>query len=226
MGPGAAARKVEESIAVTYALIDTFRVEGGPKADHPTGPGPGVVQRRVGRGSQADHPTGPGVIQRRVGRGCEGGTGPNLDQGKGVRREEMERLALADRALEDAIEETDYAKQSGHGGGTQERASPEQATALAEEGVGNLIEVEGWREKLTRAGPLKARGIIPTAMATYNRLHSNTQCHISFPAHVARLLAVPQLTVMSSFRDDDRLVNYRPLGGLGTHRQLWGWDSK
>ncbi|KAK3249614.1 hypothetical protein CYMTET_40957 [Cymbomonas tetramitiformis] len=34
------------------------------------------------------------------------------------------------------------------------------------------------------------------------------------------------ITVSSCREGDDRLLNYRPPGGLGTHRRLWGWDPK
>ncbi|KAK3242771.1 hypothetical protein CYMTET_47555 [Cymbomonas tetramitiformis] len=46
--------------------------------------------------------------------------GPDLDRGEADRREGAERLALMDRAWEDAFEETDYATQDGSGGGMQE----------------------------------------------------------------------------------------------------------
>ncbi|KAK3243315.1 hypothetical protein CYMTET_47023 [Cymbomonas tetramitiformis] len=45
--------------------------------------------------------------------------GPDLDRGEADRREGAERLALMDRAWEDAFEETDYATQDGSGGETQ-----------------------------------------------------------------------------------------------------------
>ncbi|KAK3242763.1 hypothetical protein CYMTET_47559 [Cymbomonas tetramitiformis] len=46
--------------------------------------------------------------------------GPDLDQGEADRREGAERLALMNRAWEDAFKETDCATQDGSGGGTQE----------------------------------------------------------------------------------------------------------
>ncbi|KAK3268480.1 hypothetical protein CYMTET_23018 [Cymbomonas tetramitiformis] len=45
---------------------------------------------------------------------------PDLDRGEADRREGAERLALMDRAWEDAFEETDYATHDGSGGGMQE----------------------------------------------------------------------------------------------------------
>ncbi|KAK3241159.1 hypothetical protein CYMTET_49048 [Cymbomonas tetramitiformis] len=45
---------------------------------------------------------------------------PDLDRGEADRREGAERLALMDRAWEDAFEETDYATQDGSGGGMHE----------------------------------------------------------------------------------------------------------
>ena len=88
---------------------------------------------------------------------------------------------------------------------------------------------ETWRGmwvELTLAGPLGARGPIPAAMTTYNRLHGSIRHLISFWAHWARLLAVPELTVSSCREGKDRMVNYRPPGGLGTHRHVGGWDPK
>ena len=85
----------------------------------------------------------------------------------------------------------------------------------------------GSRVELTHAGPLGARGpIIPAVMTTYNRFRGSIRHLISLPAHQARLLAVPELTVSSCREGDPRLVNYRPPGGLGTHRQRWGWGPK
>ncbi|KAK3275288.1 hypothetical protein CYMTET_16570, partial [Cymbomonas tetramitiformis] len=103
----------------------------------------------------------------------------------------------------------------------QSGASPEQAMALAEGGVatlmgasrrvagllgglmawGGLMRMTGemWggpRVELTHAGPLRARGAILAAMTTYNRLHGSIRHLISFRAHRARLLAVPELTAL------------------------------
>ena len=80
--------------------------------------------------------------------------------------------------------------------------------------------------ELTHAGPLGAQGPIPAAMTTCNRLHGSIRHLISFRAHWARLLAVPELTVSSCREGENRMVNYRPPGGLGTHRHVRGWDPK
>ncbi|KAK3255679.1 hypothetical protein CYMTET_35154 [Cymbomonas tetramitiformis] len=77
----------------------------------------------------------------------------------------------------------------------------------------------GPRVELTHAGPLRARGPIPAAMTTYNRLYGSIRHLISFRALRARLLAVPEVTVSSCREGDDRVVVYRPPGGLGTHRR-------
>ncbi|KAK3238690.1 hypothetical protein CYMTET_51318 [Cymbomonas tetramitiformis] len=73
-----------------------------------------IIRRAVGR-----CPAGSGWRWAGGGR-VGGGMGPDLDRGEANRREGAERLALMDRAWEDALEETDYATQDGSGGGTQE----------------------------------------------------------------------------------------------------------
>ncbi|KAK3276043.1 hypothetical protein CYMTET_15858 [Cymbomonas tetramitiformis] len=73
-----------------------------------------IIRRAVGR-----CPAGSGWRWASGGR-VGGGMGPDLDRGEADRREGAERLALMDRAWEDAFEETDYATQDGSGGGTQE----------------------------------------------------------------------------------------------------------
>ncbi|KAK3261938.1 hypothetical protein CYMTET_29177 [Cymbomonas tetramitiformis] len=77
----------------------------------------------------------------------------------------------------------------------QSEASPEQAIALPEEGVADLmgastrvthllqdalvgrvlseVRMEGWRVELTHTGLLKARGAILAVMSTYIKLHGN-----------------------------------------------------
>ncbi|KAK3257956.1 hypothetical protein CYMTET_32975 [Cymbomonas tetramitiformis] len=79
-------------------------------------------------------------------------------------------------SVQDILAEWEDLSSPGPEGGvwTQEQsgASPEQAMALAE----------------------GARGPIPAAMATYNRLHGSIPHLISFCAHGARLLAAPELT--------------------------------
>ncbi|KAK3273067.1 hypothetical protein CYMTET_18670 [Cymbomonas tetramitiformis] len=132
-------------------------------------------------------------------------------------------LKQAASNVEDILNELDDLSSPGPEGGvwTQEQsgASPEQAMALAEggvatlmgasrrvagllggvDGMGELMRMTGemWggpRVELTHAGPLRARGPIPAAMTTYNRLHGSIRHLISFRAHRARLLAVPELT--------------------------------
>ncbi|KAK3279320.1 hypothetical protein CYMTET_12791 [Cymbomonas tetramitiformis] len=73
-----------------------------------------IIRRAVGR-----CPAGSGWRWAGGGR-VGGGMGPDLDRGEADRREGAERLALMDRAWEDAFEETDYATQDGSGGGMQE----------------------------------------------------------------------------------------------------------
>ncbi|KAK3273068.1 hypothetical protein CYMTET_18671 [Cymbomonas tetramitiformis] len=73
-----------------------------------------IIRRVVGR-----CPAGSGWRWAGGGR-VRGGMGPDLDRGEADRREGAERLALMDRAWEDAFEETDYATQDGSGGGMQE----------------------------------------------------------------------------------------------------------
>ncbi|KAK3250119.1 hypothetical protein CYMTET_40485 [Cymbomonas tetramitiformis] len=73
-----------------------------------------IIRRAVGR-----CPAGSGWRWAGGGR-VRGGMGPDLDRGEADRREGAERLALMDRAWEDAFEETDYATQDGSGGGTHE----------------------------------------------------------------------------------------------------------
>ncbi|KAK3287658.1 hypothetical protein CYMTET_4840 [Cymbomonas tetramitiformis] len=132
-------------------------------------------------------------------------------------------LIQAASSVEDILNEWDDLLSPGPGSGvwTQEQrgASPEQAMALAEGGVATLMgasrrvagllggvdgmggtdeddggDVGRSRVELTHAGPLRARGPIPAAMTTYNRLHGSIRHLISFRAHGARLLAVPELT--------------------------------
>ncbi|KAK3258150.1 hypothetical protein CYMTET_32793, partial [Cymbomonas tetramitiformis] len=72
-----------------------------------------IIRRAVGR-------CPAGGRWRWAGRGrVRGGMGPGLNGGRGSTGG-VERLALMDRAWEDAFEETDYATQDGLGGGTQE----------------------------------------------------------------------------------------------------------
>ncbi|KAK3263559.1 hypothetical protein CYMTET_27642 [Cymbomonas tetramitiformis] len=95
-----------------------------------------------------------GLIIRRVVRRCPagsgwrwagggrvtGGMGPDLDRGEADRREGAERLALMDRAWEDAFEETDYATQDGSGGGTQESEGTQRERSGQASGIGGLSQ--------------------------------------------------------------------------------------
>ncbi|KAK3264305.1 hypothetical protein CYMTET_26946 [Cymbomonas tetramitiformis] len=127
MAPGAAAKKVEES-----KVDGNGDEDGDEEAAHggvvgwkekwiwllsfalARGVAGLIIRRVVGR-----CPTGGGWRWAGGGR-VRGGMGPDLDRGEAARRERVERLALMDRAWEDAFEETDYATQDGSGGGTQE----------------------------------------------------------------------------------------------------------
>ncbi|KAK3254681.1 hypothetical protein CYMTET_36112, partial [Cymbomonas tetramitiformis] len=71
------------------------------------------------------------------------------------------------------------------------RRSPRGARA---EGTDDEGDVGRLADGVTPAGALRARGPIPAAMTTYNRLHCSIRRLISFCAHRARLLAVPELT--------------------------------
>ncbi|KAK3239200.1 hypothetical protein CYMTET_50851 [Cymbomonas tetramitiformis] len=91
-----------------------------------------IIRRAVGR-----CPAGVGWRWAGGGRVREG-MGPNPDRGEAAQREGVERLALMDRAWEDAIEEIDYATQDGSGGGTQgsggtQDEQSEQASGGADE---------------------------------------------------------------------------------------------
>ncbi|KAK3267830.1 hypothetical protein CYMTET_23642 [Cymbomonas tetramitiformis] len=90
-----------------------------------------IIRRAVGR-----CPAGSGWRWAGGGR-VRGGMGPDLDLGEADRREGAERLALMDRAWEDACEETDYATQDGLGGGTQEsEGTQREQTGQASGGAG------------------------------------------------------------------------------------------
>ncbi|KAK3259340.1 hypothetical protein CYMTET_31649 [Cymbomonas tetramitiformis] len=91
-----------------------------------------IIRRAVGR-----CPAGVGWRWAGGGRVREG-MGPNPDRGEAAQLEGVERLALMDRAWEDAIEEIDYATQDGSGGGTQgsggtQDEQSEQASGGADE---------------------------------------------------------------------------------------------
>ncbi|KAK3253652.1 hypothetical protein CYMTET_37104 [Cymbomonas tetramitiformis] len=310
-----------------------------------------IIRRAVGR-----CPAGSGWRWDGGGR-VGGGMGPDLDRGEADRREGAERLALMDRAWEDAFEETDYATQDGSGGGMQESegtqrersgqapseageagvmasrllesmedvgrevehlgtvegqgggtaearyggaragigglsqaassvedilnewddllspglgsgvwtqeqsgASPEQAMALAEGGVATLMgasrRVAGLLGGVdgmggtdeddggdvgrsaggvdTRRAP-QSPGGHPAAMTTYNRLHGSIRHLISFRAHRARLLAVPELTAQvgggcASLDEGNPVYHSQPLGtalghsgrGVETQQQCAG----
>ncbi|KAK3276921.1 hypothetical protein CYMTET_15027 [Cymbomonas tetramitiformis] len=155
----------------------------------------------------------------------EGQGGGTAEARSGGARAGIGGLSQAASSVEDILNEWDDLLSPGPGSGvwTQEQsgASPEQAMALAEGGVatlmgasrrvagllgglmawGGLMRMTGemWggpRVELTHAGPLRARGAILAAMTTYNRLHGSIRHLISFRAHRARLLAVPELTAV------------------------------
>ncbi|KAK3283093.1 hypothetical protein CYMTET_9198 [Cymbomonas tetramitiformis] len=93
--------------------------------------------------------------------------GPDLDRGEADRREGAERLALMDRAWEDAFEETDYATQDGSGGGMQEsegtqRERSGQAPGEAGEAgamASRLLEsMEDVRREVEHLGTVEGQG--------------------------------------------------------------------
>ncbi|KAK3250800.1 hypothetical protein CYMTET_39834 [Cymbomonas tetramitiformis] len=120
-----------------------------------------IIRRAVGR-----CPAGSGwhwVGGGRVG----GGMGPDLDRGEADRREGAERLALMDRAWEDAFEGTDYATQDGSGGGMQEsegtqRERSGQAPGEAGEAgamASRLLEsMEDVRREVEHLGTVEGQG--------------------------------------------------------------------
>ncbi|KAK3246914.1 hypothetical protein CYMTET_43564 [Cymbomonas tetramitiformis] len=96
-----------------------------------------------------------------------GGMGPDLDRGEADRREGAERLALMDRAWEDAFEETDYTTQDGSGGGMQEsegtqRERSGQAPGEAGEAgamASRLLEsMEDVRREVEHLGTVEGQG--------------------------------------------------------------------
>ncbi|KAK3270195.1 hypothetical protein CYMTET_21397 [Cymbomonas tetramitiformis] len=113
---------------------------------------------------------------------------PDPDPGEGAQREEMERLALMDRAWElGTTEESDYATQDGHGCGAQgsegtQHKQPRQNFGLAKrprlnksvqdifaEG-GDLLslrpERKSWTLEQSRASPEKAMALAEERVAT------------------------------------------------------------
>ncbi|KAK3241179.1 hypothetical protein CYMTET_49033 [Cymbomonas tetramitiformis] len=93
--------------------------EGGEQVDGNGDEDEDEKRHVAGRRAVGRCPAGSGWRWAGGGR-VGGGMGPDLDRGEADRREGAERLALMDRAWEDAFEETDYATQDGSGGGTQE----------------------------------------------------------------------------------------------------------
>ncbi|KAK3259487.1 hypothetical protein CYMTET_31516 [Cymbomonas tetramitiformis] len=191
MAPGAAAKKVEESKVAMDRRYMEENAEGGEQVDGngdadedeeaahggavgwkekwvrllsfalARGAARLIIRRAVGR-----CPAGSGWRWAGGGR-VRGGMGPDLDLGEADRREGAERLALMDRAWEDACEETDYATQDGLGGGTQEsegtqREQTGQALAVGGSGVmWNVgLVVEGWLDwrREQRGGPARELG--------------------------------------------------------------------
>ncbi|KAK3289147.1 hypothetical protein CYMTET_3418 [Cymbomonas tetramitiformis] len=93
-----------------------------------------IIRRAVGR-------CPAGSRWRWAGGGrVRGGMGPDLDRGEADRREGAERLALMDRAWEDAFEETDYATQDGSGGGTHESEGAQREQSGQASGTGGLSQ--------------------------------------------------------------------------------------
>ncbi|KAK3236266.1 hypothetical protein CYMTET_53585, partial [Cymbomonas tetramitiformis] len=120
-----------------------------------------IIRRAVGR-----CPAGSGWRWAGGGR-VGGGMGPDLDRGEADRREGAERLALMDRAWEDAFEETDYATQDGSGGGMQEsegtqRERSGQASGEAGEAgamASRLLEsMEDVRREVEHLGTVEGQG--------------------------------------------------------------------
>ncbi|KAK3236904.1 hypothetical protein CYMTET_52984 [Cymbomonas tetramitiformis] len=120
-----------------------------------------IIRRAVGR-----CPAGSGWRWAGGGR-VGGGMGPDLDRGEADRREGAERLALMDRAWEDAFEETDYATQDGSGGGMQEsegtqRERSGQAPGEAGEAgamASRLLEsMEDVRREVEHLGTVEGQG--------------------------------------------------------------------
>ncbi|KAK3274731.1 hypothetical protein CYMTET_17099 [Cymbomonas tetramitiformis] len=120
-----------------------------------------IIRRAVGR-----CPAGSGWRWAGGGR-VGGGMGPDLDRGEADRREGAERLALMDRAWEDAFEETDYATQDGSGGGMQEsegtqREQSGQAPGEAGEAgamASRLLEsMEDVRREVEHLGTVEGQG--------------------------------------------------------------------
>ncbi|KAK3252907.1 hypothetical protein CYMTET_37813 [Cymbomonas tetramitiformis] len=203
-----------------------------------------IIRRAVGR-----CPAGSGWRWAGGGR-IGGGMDPGLNGGEAARCEGLERLALMDRPWEDAIEETDYATQDGLGGGPQgSEEMQHERSGQASDGAGEagwmasrLLESmedaalsvedilaewdpwdeisspgpegEVWTQERSGASPEQALALAEEGVATL----------MGASRRVASLL---EGAVVNSYREgDDWVVNYRPPGGLGTHRQPWGWDPK
>ncbi|KAK3283284.1 hypothetical protein CYMTET_9004 [Cymbomonas tetramitiformis] len=120
-----------------------------------------IIRRAVGR-----CPAGSGWRWAGGGR-VGGGMGPDLDRGEANRREGAERLALMDRAWEDALEETDYATQDGSGGGTQEsegtqrersRQAPDEAGEAGAMASRLLESMEDVRREVEHLGTVGDQG--------------------------------------------------------------------
>ncbi|KAK3233189.1 hypothetical protein CYMTET_56485 [Cymbomonas tetramitiformis] len=120
-----------------------------------------IIRRAVGR-----CPAGSGWRWAGGGR-VGGGMGPDLDRAEADRRERAERLALMDRAWEDAFKETDYAMQDGSGGGMQESEGTQrertghapgeagEAGAMASRLLGSMEDV---RREVEHLGTVEGQG--------------------------------------------------------------------
>ncbi|KAK3247349.1 hypothetical protein CYMTET_43150 [Cymbomonas tetramitiformis] len=135
------------------------------------------------------------IIRRAVGR-CPAGGGwrwaggvrvrGGMGRGEAAGWEEMGRLVLMDREWEDAIEETDYARQDRHGGETQESGGEQhEQSEKASAGAGEAgrmgvkesapprLGLEGRRRAQAGAGgPIQAASRVEAILAEWDDLSS------------------------------------------------------
>ncbi|KAK3285198.1 hypothetical protein CYMTET_7190 [Cymbomonas tetramitiformis] len=180
-----------------------------------------IIRRAVGR-----CPAGVGWRWAGGGRVREG-MGPNPDRGEAAQREGVERLALMDRAWEDAIEEIDYATQDGSGGGTQgsggtQDEQSEQASGGADEAgamAARLLEsMEDVRREAEHLRTGRDQGGAPPRRSLERRMRARVGT-----AGRRQVSRTSWRTGMTSHRRARRVGSGLKSGGGPRRSKQWPW---